>query len=107
MATSIFRMGSRLLKEDEDSISLGNFANKFIQRSQETQPSPPVSPLLLQPPEIQFTTTGLVSTSPDEPKPIGNEPPLLPSEIIIICRNGRPAEYRMYGGFIRYLDEEQ
>jgi hypothetical protein len=58
----------------------------------------------LQPP--QLVSTGLVSTSPDEPKPIGNEPPLLPSEIIIICRNGRPAEYRMYGGFIRYLDEE-
>ena len=103
MATSIFRMGSRLLKEDEDSISLGKFANTFLQRKQETQPSPPVSPLLLQPPEVQFTTTGLVSTSPDEPKPIEGEPLLLPSEIVTIPRNGIPAEYRMYGGFIRYL----
>lgn len=100
-------MGLRSIREDEDSVSLGNFANKFIQRKQETQPSPPVSPLLLQPPEVQFTTTGLVSTSPDQPAPIQPPPPLLPSEIIIICRNGRPAEYRMYGGFIRYLDEEQ
>lgn len=98
-------MGLRSLRGDEDSASLGDFANKFLQRKQETQPSPPVSPLLLQPPEVQFTTTGLVSTSPDEPKPIEGEPLLLPSEIVTICRNGRPAEYRMYGGFIRFLDE--
>ena len=98
-------MGSRSLEQDEDSLSLGNMATRFLQRKQETQPSPPVSPLLLQPPEVQFTTTGLVSTSPDEPRPIEADPLLLPSEIVTMCRNGRPSEYRMYGGFIRYLDE--
>jgi hypothetical protein len=103
MATSVFRMGSRSL--EQDAASLGDFANKFLQRKQETQPSPPVSPLLLQPPEVRLTSTGIVSTSPDEPAPIKREPPLLPSEIVTICRNGRPAEYRMYGGFIRFLDE--
>lgn len=103
MATSIFRMGSRYLKEDEDSASLGNFANKFIQRKQETQPSPPVSPLLLQPP--QLTTTGIVLTSTDDPPPPEPIPRMLPTEIVTICRDGRPAEYTLYGGFERYLDE--
>ena len=96
-------MGSRSLEQDEDSISLGNMATRFLQRKQETQPSPPASPLLLQAPEL--TTTGIVSTSSDEPKPIEEGPILLPSEIVTMCRDGRPAEYRMYGGFIRYLDE--
>jgi hypothetical protein len=104
MATSIFRMGLRSLREDEDSVSLGNFANKFIQRKQETQPSPPVSPLILQPPK--FESTPLVSTSsgdpPPPPEPI---PRILPTEIIQVCRDGRPAEYTLYGGFERYLDE--
>ena len=96
-------MGSRSLRGDEDSISLGKFANAFLQRKQETQPSPPVSPLLLQPP--QLTTTGIVLTSTDDPPPPEPIPRMLPTEIVIICRNGRPAEYTLYGGFERYLDE--
>lgn len=102
MATSIFRMGSRSLEQDEDSISLGNMATRFLQRKQETQPSPPASPLLLQPP--QLVSTGLVSTSLDDPSPSQPAPLILPSEIVTIPRNGIPAEYRMYGGFIRYLE---
>lgn len=59
-----------------------------------------------QTPSIQITETR--STTPETPFRPKDPPPApldLPSEIIQVCYNGRPAEFRMYGGFIRYLDE--
>lgn len=105
MATSKWRKDSRYLEQDADSNSLGNFANRVLQTKQATQPSPPVSTLSLRPSEVQLTSLGVVSTSQELSQPAKPEPLILPSEIVTVCKNGRPAEYRMYGGFIRFLDE--
>jgi hypothetical protein len=55
-------------------------------------------------PSIQITETRSAVANVPAPQPPPPAPLDLPSEIIQVCYNGRPAEFRMYGGFIRYLD---
>ena len=108
MATSVFRKESRSEKIDEDLLSLSQFASNVTQQKLATQLSGAVGDLgnkvnaipimtleTIAPPTQQQGQTQKIIPTPEN---------FLPSEVIQVCYNGRPAEFRMYGGFIRYLD---
>lgn len=108
MATSIFRKDSRGERPDEDILSISQFAASVTQQKLATQLSGAIGDLGNK---VSATPTMTLETIAPPSQPQGRSdkiipPPenFLPSEVIQVCYNGRPAEFRMYGGFIRYLD---
>ena len=110
MATSIFRKESRGERPDEDVLSISQFAASVTQQKLATQLAGAIGDLgnkVNATPTITLETITPPNPSQGRNEKIAPTPEnFLPSEIIQVCYNGRPAEFRMYGGFIRYLDDQ-
>lgn len=108
MSTSIFRKDSRTERTDEDILSISQFASNVLQQKQTSQLSGAIGDLgnkMNAMASMTFETISPASQQNKQQEEIIPTPEnFLPSEVIQVCYNGRPAEFRMYGGFIKYLD---
>jgi|LakMenE18May11ns_1017448.scaffolds.fasta_scaffold9414881_2 hypothetical protein len=101
MNTTKWRKGERYVVDNPEINTLENFALDTQLKKQISQ-----NPSEQKTASIQITQTEptrITEILPQEQNQIYK--PDLPSEIVQFCYNGRPAEFRMYGGLIKYLDE--
>lgn len=102
MNTTKWSADGRQITDNTETNTLENFALETELRKQSNQLSGRIEEQKTA--SIQITQTEPTRTTeifPQEQNQIYK--PDLPSEIITICYQGRPAEFRMYGGFIKFI----
>lgn len=101
MNTTKWRKDGRYVVDNPEINTLENFALDTQLKKQISQ-----NPSEQKTASIQIAQTEPTRTAERFPQERQNQriQPDLPSELIQVCYNGRPAEFRMYGGFIKYLD---
>ena len=100
MNTTKWRKDGRYVADNPEINSAENFATETLLKKQTRQ-----TPVEQKTASIQITQTEPTRTAEILPQEQTNQRVSqdLPSEIIQFCYQGQPAEFRMYGGLIRFL----
>ena len=101
MSTTKWRKDGRYVVDNPEINSAENFATEMLLKKQVIQTTPEQKTASIQITQTEPTRTAEVFA---EGAPQQNPIPNLPSEIVRVCIDGRPAEMRVYGGIIRFLD---
>jgi|LakMenE18May11ns_1017448.scaffolds.fasta_scaffold9719842_1 hypothetical protein len=100
MSATKWRKDGRYVKDDPEVNSLELFATEVELKRKVTQDQPRQTTASIQVAVAEPIRTAEQFGSPQsEPQRFQD----LPSEIVQFCYQGQPAEFRMYGGFIRFL----
>jgi hypothetical protein len=99
MSATKWRKDGRYVVDNPEINSLELFATEVELKRKVTQDQPRQTTASIQVAVAEPIRSAEQFAPPEEPQRFQD----LPSEIIQFCYQGQPAEFRMYGGLIRFL----